>query len=200
MSSELVNQVFGDGHVVALVGLGLLGGLLSAAVWHDIRNHRIPNAIVFSGAALGLLLHSVVPAGLGFASAVPGGLGFMKSLAGLGIGLAALLPLYLLRATGAGDAKLMAMVGAFLGPLDALGAVLGTFVAGALLAIAYGIKAGVLGRMARNIRVILYGAAARLAAADGPAFDAGTDSAAKVPYAFAIALGTGAWLALKEFG
>lgn len=200
MSSELVNQIFGDGHAVAMLGLGLLGGLLSMAVWHDIRNHRIPNAIVFSGAALGLLLHSVLPAGLGFAGAVPGGLGFAKSLAGLGIGLAALLPLYLLRATGAGDAKLMAMVGAFLGPLDAFGAVIGTFVAGALLAIAYGIKAGVLGRMARNIRIILYGAAARLAAVDGPAFDAGTDSAAKVPYALAIALGTGAWLAFKEFG
>jgi prepilin peptidase CpaA len=198
MPSELVNQVFGDGHAVAILGLGLLAGLLSMAVWHDIRSHRIPNAIVFSGAVLGLLLHSALPAGPGFVSAIPGGLGFLKSLAGLGIGLAALLPLYFMRAAGAGDAKLMAMVGAFLGPMDALGAVLATFAAGAVLAVIVAVKARVFGRMLRNVRLILYGAAAKLAAVDGPAFDARTDATAKVPYALAIALGTGAWLVLRH--
>ncbi|MDH5537226.1 MAG: A24 family peptidase [Betaproteobacteria bacterium] len=192
-------MTFAEGRLTALGALALLGALLLTATWHDVRSRRIPNAIVFSGAVLGLLLHSVLPAGGGLVSAVPGGLGLLKSLAGLGIGLAALLPLYFLRAAGAGDAKLMAMVGAFLGPMDALGAVLCTFAAGAVLAVGVAIKAKVFGRMVRNVRLILYGAAAKLAAVDGPAFDARTDAAAKLPYALAIALGTGVWLALRHF-
>jgi prepilin peptidase CpaA len=110
-----------------------------------------------------------------------------------------LLPLYLLRAAGAGDAKLMAMVGTFLGPTQALGAVLCTFLAGAILAIVIAVRAKVLGRMLRNIRLIIFGAAARLAAVDGPVFDARIDATAKVPYALAIAFGTAIWMAVGYF-
>ena len=53
--------------------------------------------------------------------------------------------------------------------------------------------------MLRNIRLILFGAAARLAAVDGPVFDARTDATAKVPYALAIGSGTVIWLMLRYF-
>ena len=198
MANEFFNHVLGDGRTIALASIGLLVVLLSAAVGHDVRSGRIPNWLVFPGAALALALNAFLPAGFGFASSLPGGIGFVKSLAGLGLGLAALLPLYLARATGAGDVKLMAMVGAFLGPVDTLGAVLGTFVAGAMLSLVIGLKTGVLGRMAHNIRLIVYAAFARLSAAGGPLFDARTDTAAKVPYAVAIALGTCGYLAFKQ--
>jgi prepilin peptidase CpaA len=188
-----------SGQLITSAGIGLLVALLVVAVWHDVRSRRIPNAVVFSGAALALALHAVLPAGLGFASPLPGGIGFLKSLAGLAVGLAGLLPLYLLRAMGAGDVKLMAMVGAFLGPVDTLGALVGTFVAGAVLAVAVEVKAGVLSRTVRNIRLIVYAACARLSAASGPVFDPSTDTAAKVPYAVAVALGTCGFLALKRF-
>lgn len=168
----------------------LLASLLLASVWHDLRGRRIPNAIVFPGAALALALHSVLPAGIGFAD----------SAAGLATGLALLLPLYLLRAAGAGDVKLMAMVGAFLGPVDVIGAVLCTFVAGALLALTVSVKSGVLREVAGNVRLIVYSAIARLSAAHGPEFDARTASAAKLPYAVAIAAGTFGFLALKHYG
>lgn len=181
-----------------IAGLTLLGALLLTAVWHDVRSHRIPNAIVFSGTALALLFQvSVVITSTYTWTEFPLVHAFLTWLGGLSVGLCALLPLYLLRGAAAGDAKLMGMVGAFLGPTHALGAVLSTFVVGAVLAILIAVRAGVFSKMLRNIKVILFGAAAKLAAVDGPEFDAHTDATAKVPYALAIALGTATWLALR---
>jgi prepilin peptidase CpaA len=186
-----------DAAVTAFAGIGLLALLLAVAVWYDVRSRRIPNALVLSGAVLALAMHTVLPAGFGFASSPMGGVGFLKSLAGLAVGLASLLPLYALRAMGAGDVKLMAMVGTFLGPIDTLGAVIAALIAGAALAVAVGLMTGVLSRAARNVRLIVYSIYARLSAAGGPVFDPSTDTAAKVPYAIAIAVGTGSFLALK---
>jgi prepilin peptidase CpaA len=76
--------------------------LLCAAAWHDAKSFRIPNAIIVTGVALGIALNSFVPDGLGFTSAA---LGMLAGLVGL-------FPLYLLRIWGAGDVKLMAVVGA----------------------------------------------------------------------------------------
>jgi len=194
-----VNQIISTGSSIGFVGLGMLGALLLTAVWHDIRSQRIPNAIVFWGAALGLLFHMGLTTSSSAADIMSMGLGGLKSLAGLGVGLFALLPLYLLRGAAAGDAKLMAMVGAFLGPIDTLGAVLCTFVVGALLAIGIAYRAGVFAKMLKNVRLILFGAAAKLAAVNGPVFDPGTDTTAKVPYALAIAFGTATWLSVSYF-
>ncbi|HKU71448.1 MAG TPA: prepilin peptidase, partial [Burkholderiales bacterium] len=145
----------------AIASLGLLGGLLVAAAWHDVRSHRIPNVVVFSGAGIALALHALAPDGLGVASA----------LCGLLVGLAAFLPLYLLGAAGAGDIKLMAMTGAFLGPVDGICAAIFTAVAGVLLAVACALRAGAVRRMAGNIRLIAFSLAARLFAVEGPSFD-----------------------------
>jgi len=181
-----------------IAGLTLLGALLLTAVWHDVRSHRIPNAIVFSGTALALLFQvSFVIASPYTWSEFPLAHAFLVWLEGLGVGLGALLPLYLLRGAAAGDVKLMAMVGAFLGPTHAVGAVLSTFVVGAVLAIVIAIRAGVFSRMLRNIKVILFGVVAKLVAVEGPEFNVHTDTTAKVPYGLAIALGTATWLAVS---
>jgi prepilin peptidase CpaA len=161
--------------------------LLVAAAWHDVRSHRIPNVIVFPGAAIALTLHALAPAGIGLPAA----------FCGLFVGIAFFLPLYLLGATGAGDVKLMAMTGAFLGPLDAAFAGIFTAVAGGLLAVAYALRARAVRRMAGNLRLIGFSLAARLIAVEGPSFDPQRDSAAKTPYGMAIALGTASWLALR---
>jgi len=176
---------FDDVRVMPVIGLGTLAVLLAAAVWHDVRDYRIPNVVVYSGIALAVLMHTVFPAGGGFAAALPGGIGLVKALQGLGVGLAALLPFYLLGAAGAGDAKLMAMVGAFVGPVDTLAVVLATFIAGAAMAVVW-LMSGSL--------------SAQLPAHPTPS---ASDPAlrrrwhAKLPYSVAIATGTAAWVAIK---
>ena len=167
--------------------LVLLFVLLAVAAWHDVRSYRIPNVIVFSGAAIALAIHALAPAGIGLPAA----------LCGLLVGLVALLPLYPLGAVGAGDVKLMAMTGAFLGPLDAAGVVMSTAIVGAVLAVAFALRARAVKRLAGNLRLIGYSLAARLNAVEGPSFDPQKDSAAKTPYALAIAAGTWLWLALR---
>lgn len=174
--------------------------LLLAAARVDVRYHRIPNAVVFWGAGLGILLNVFMPEGFGFASQLPGGLGFLSAIGGLAIGLAALLPMYLLRVMGAGDVKLMAMVGAFLGPEDVLGAILATFVAGGLLSLAYAWKIGVLRRTLQNIRFILYSGAVKIAGGSVPTLEDAPETAGKFPYAVAITVGTLGYLVWKSTG
>ena len=55
--------------------------------------------------------------------------------AGLLMAAAAFLPLYFTGSSTASDVKLMAMVGAFLGPIEVAGAILFTLLAGTLLSV-----------------------------------------------------------------
>jgi prepilin peptidase CpaA len=105
--------------------------------------------------------------------------------------------MYLLRVMGAGDVKLMAMVGAFLGIEDVLGAVLATFLAGGVLSLAYAWKIGVLRRTLQNIRFILYSNAVRMAGGSVPTLEDAPETAGKFPYAVAIAVGTLGYLVWK---
>lgn len=181
----------------ALAGLGILGTLLALAVWHDLRAYRIPNGIVVTGVALALALHTLLQPGSGLAGEIPGALGLPRALAGMLVGLVPVLLLYLVHAAGAGDAKLMGMTGAFLGPVDALGALVATAVAGMVLALICALKARALRRLAGNLALIGYSMIARFAATPGPSFDARRDAAAKVPYSIAIAAGTAAWMTVR---
>lgn len=79
--------------------------VLSIAVFTDLTQQRIPNRLTLSAAAAGLVLHGLQQ-GWG---------GFSASLAGILIGLLGLLPFYLAQGMRAGDLKLMAACGAFLG-------------------------------------------------------------------------------------
>jgi hypothetical protein len=63
----------------------------------------------------------------------------LVAIQGLFVGLVALLPMYLLRAMGAGDVKLMGLVGVFLGPLHVLGATLSILLVGGVLALVFAI-------------------------------------------------------------
>jgi len=197
MSEELAAQIFSSTRQIAWVGAVPLLGLLLAATWFDVRSHRIPNKLVFWGALAGVLLHVTLPQGQGFISVLPGGLGFLDALAGLGIGLAAFLPVYLLRAMGAGDVKLMAMVGAFLGPEQIWGAMFGVVLAGGVLAIVVALRQGVFVRMLHNIRLMLSGSLFQVVTGGMPTVESGSPPAAKLPYGLAIALGTLSYLAYK---
>jgi len=82
---------------------------LVAAVFTDVRDHRIPNRLSLAAVAVAIVLHLV-------ASGVTG---IVAALAGLGVGLIMFLPFYAFGGMGAGDVKAMAAAGSFLGPLGA---------------------------------------------------------------------------------
>jgi prepilin peptidase CpaA len=166
-----------------------LAAWLTAAVGFDVRQRRIPNALVASGMLCGLVVQSLAPQGSGLFEFWWGGLGAWQALLGLAAGLALFMPLYLLRALGAGDVKLLAMTGVWLGPWMLVQATLLTLLAGGLMAIV----AMLLSRSSRqvldNVRVMLtttlVGAqAGKLAPLDAPA-----SSGVRMPYALAIAAG-----------
>lgn len=100
-----------------------LMALLAAACIADVKARRIPNALTLGGAALAFVLHV-------YAS---GPTGFALALAGWIVALGCFLPLYMIRAMAAGDVKLMAMVGAFIGPLPAVLACVCALLAGGVL-------------------------------------------------------------------
>jgi prepilin peptidase CpaA len=174
--------------------------LLAGATWTDVRTRRISNRLVFVGAFAGIVFNTVLPEGFGFASALPGGLGLWDALAGLATGLGLMLPLYLLRAMGAGDVKLMAMVGAFLGPRATVSVVLATFIAGGVLILAVVLHKGTLGRLLENLRTMLLASFFKLMMNETPTLEATQTSAGKMPYALAIAAGTIVYIAFKSTG
>jgi prepilin peptidase CpaA len=163
--------------------------LLFAAAWHDVKNFRIPNTITVSGVLLGIALNAVLPSAVGFTAA----------LQGFALGLFGLLPLYLLRIWGAGDVKLMAVVGAFLGPVGLWGSLLISLLIGGIVAlfIAAHRRSGKL--LLKNVRWMLYQMHFNVQLRTVQALDAPAESAGKIPYAVPILLGTSAYLARLTF-
>ncbi len=102
----------------------LLALVFSAAVY-DLRFRRIPNWLNLAGIAAGLLANLWLS----------GWHGFTASLLGLSVSLLVYIPLYLLRAMGAGDVKLMAAVGSIVGPGNWIEIFLATAILGGIVAL-----------------------------------------------------------------
>jgi prepilin peptidase CpaA len=170
---------------------GVLMILLLAAAISDIKTGRIPNCLVFGGALYGLVYNIFFPVH-------PGYIGVLFALGGLALGLSALLPLYLFRVMGAGDVKLMAMVGAFLGTSATVAAVLATLIVGGVLAVALALWSGRLVRMLLNVAMIFRGTMLTVATGVGGLAVHGSPSAGRMPYGVAIALGTTGYLVLEQ--
>jgi prepilin peptidase CpaA len=110
--------------------LGLLlplSAILAVTVYSDLRRHRISNKLSVLGLLAGLALQS-------FGGGVHG---LVLGLLGAGVGFGCFAPFYLLRGMGAGDVKLLAAVGAFMGPQGAFAAALCSLLAGGAGAIGY---------------------------------------------------------------
>ena len=107
-----------------IVLLVLTAGV-GAGAFIDLRTRRVPNVLTVSLAALGI------------ASAAAGltGLTMQAAAVGLVLGMLFMMPGYLFGATGAGDVKLLAAVGAWLGPTHIGAAFLYTAIAGGVLAL-----------------------------------------------------------------
>ena len=107
-----------------------LAGILLVACWTDLRSHRIPNVLVLIALAAGLALQLA----LGGLSA----LGF--EIAGVFAGFLVFLFPYLRGGMAAGDVKLIAACGAFLGPVGVvlaggLATIFGALIGSALVAL-----------------------------------------------------------------
>jgi prepilin peptidase CpaA len=180
----------------------LLMLLLIAAACVDVKRGRIPNWLVFAGAGFAIVYNGVGFTLFDNSFSLPflRGNGWLVALNGLGIGLVAFLPLYLLRAMGAGDVKLMAMVGAFLGPWNALYAALATLIAGGLLAIGFLLWTGTVRRTLQNISLILRGTLLTAPAGFVNLHASRGTSTGNLPYGVAIAAGTIGYLLLKQLG
>lgn len=180
----------------------LLFALLGAAVWHDVRARRIPNAIVFPGMLAAFALHALAPAGDGLFGAQAGGLGLLQSVGGWGLGLALLLPMYALRLMGAGDVKLLAMVGAFVGASQILVVGLVTLVAGGVLALVFAAWQGSLRRLVGNAyHMAMHTTFSALAGSIAAPVTPPEAASGRLPYAVAIAVATvGCVLWLRAFG
>jgi len=173
--------------------------LLTWVTLTDLRSRRIPNLAIVCGALLAFALHGLLPKGDGLFAFWWGGQGLLQSLLGLAAGLALFMPLYLLRVLGAGDVKLLGMVGAWLGPKLLLGATLLSLVAGGLLAVGMMACTRSSRQVLANVRLMLTNTmvgvmTGKLMPAE-PAFTTGR----RMPYALAISAGTLGQVALQLF-
>lgn len=158
----------------------LLLVVVMAAAVNDLASRRIPNRLLLAAALGAIVLHLLSPTPL---HAVLG------AVAGAMTGLLVFLPFYLVRGMAAGDVKMMATVGAFTGPAEALQIAILAWCAGGVMAIAIIIFKGRLRRAMANVwalaRPLLHQPAQPATAASGE-----PDSVGSMPYGVAIAAGT----------
>jgi len=162
-----------------------LGIVAVIAGLYDLRYRRVPNWLVLGGLAAGLGLNTWVN---GF-----GGLG--TSLKGAGLALLVYLPLYLIRAMGAGDVKLMAAIGSIVGPANWFGVFIVTGILGGVVGLTAVVLKGRLNRTARNLWLI--GNSLRMGVAPyqtSPELDVRSDQAFRLPHATVIMFGTAIFL------
>lgn len=153
--------------------------ILIIAVWYDVHQHRIPNALSLGGIVLGIM----------FQTGASGIDGLLAGLGGMAVAIGIFLPFYLMQGMGAGDVKLMGAVGAFLGPHHALLATGLSLGAGGVMALVILLLKGGFPSLARRywatIKCLLV---THKLIHQSPA--KGEVAAMKFPYAAAIGIGT----------
>jgi prepilin peptidase CpaA len=155
----------------------LVAAFMAVCAVVDFRTRRIPNWLTVPAAAMGLLYHTLAPHGIG-----P-----LLALAGFAVGFSLLLLPWLLGGGGMGDVKMLAALGAWLGPLGILIA----FGLGAVVA-----AVAAIGMMTSTMLWSGYSATRNRyvgasAAASGP-----SSRRARRILPFAVPMAIGAWLLL----
>ncbi len=171
-----------------LASLLMLTIFMAFAVVEDIRHRRVSNSQLFWMVCSGLALNVLGPTGSGegLLANHSGALGGRAALVGGLTGLVLLLPFYLVRAFGAGDIKLLAALGCFVGPVEIISVTLyallisGLFAVGRLLWI----------HKTRHALANISGLLSRLTTGNKPAFDPSTQSVERLPFVPAIAVGS----------
>lgn len=157
---------------VIVLAVVLAGAGSGAAI--DLRTRRVPNPLTLLLAALGVALAAAGLSGLTVAGA----------LAGFALGFALMLPGHLFGATGAGDVKLFAALGAIVGPMHILTAFIYTALAGGVLAIAIALRRRRLSTTLGRAGALIVSGGSNAPAIEGPLENN------RFAYAPAIAVGT----------
>lgn len=119
MSDRLLSGAF-DIPTTALLVILMIAAII------DIRSRQVPNRLVLTGLATTLVLLPIFQL-----------LPFAHALAGSVAGLLIFLPFYIIGMMGAGDVKLLAIVGSVLGPSDLIQATVHVFLAGGIVTVLY---------------------------------------------------------------
>lgn len=119
-------------------------GIAALACATDLRSRRIPNWLTAGAMAAGVSFHLLSPGGSGLGAA---GLG-------LTVGLLVFFPFFALGALGAGDVKLMAALGTWVGAAAVINVALFGALAGGVLAVVVALWHGYLRRAFLNLRTL----------------------------------------------
>jgi prepilin peptidase CpaA len=163
----------------------LLAALLLAltAAVTDLKGRRIPNWLTYPGILLGFVFRGALLGWLGWKG------GLATALAGCLLAGGIMFLFFMVRAMGAGDVKIMAAIGAFVGPRDAVTVLLATAICGGVLAIAYALYRRRMISTLKNVGSVLrFHAWAGVQA--HPELNLDNPTALRMPYGLAIALGT----------
>ncbi len=95
--------------MITVIKLILLSGLMGICLYTDLKEKKIYNKVTITGMGLGLLFNTI------FSATPHVDSGFWLSLTGIVLGLLLFFIPFSLGGMGAGDLKLLGMVGAFLG-------------------------------------------------------------------------------------
>jgi prepilin peptidase CpaA len=154
--------------------------LVCTAAWWDVTADRIPNELSVGGLAAALVLRALL-----------GVDHILHGLGGLGIAFGIALVLYVLRAIGGGDVKLLAALGAFLGSPHIVGALAVAAVLGAAFALGSMIRRGLLGLLLFNTLDLVKSLASLGQAGQRNKLDSAV--VLTIPYGIPIALGALIW-------
>lgn len=163
----------------------LLVTLILVAAAYDWKYRIIPNWLTLAGVIAGVALNTVAT-GLS---------GLWVAFTGAAFALLIYVPLYALRAMGGGDVKLMAAVGALMGPFLWWDIFVYTALIGGAAALVTIFVGGRFRRTFRNIGTILSSLArGRRPWVDNPEVDVRNKQSLRLPHAVTIAAGTLAYL------
>lgn len=124
----------------------VLAAVVIIAAVFDVRTRRIPNWLNLFGVLAGLLLNWFLDVDK---------YNWRSALMGLGLAFLIYFPLYLLRGMGAGDVKLMAAVGALVGPANWFAIFVLSNILGAAAAVVLLLSKGKLWGTLRNVGYML---------------------------------------------
>jgi prepilin peptidase CpaA len=169
--------------MAAMLGAGVTG---AAACVSDLRTRRLPNVLTF-GSALAAFAFFLAAGGLP-------SLGW--SVAGWLVGCAVFLPVFLVRGMGAGDVKLLAALGAWLGPVMVLWTAAFGAIAGGVIAVGVLLAHGYLRQAFANVGYVLWYWKS-VGPAPVPELTLADSKGPRLPYAVPILVGLIAALWLK---